>query len=50
MARKKVKKMQKIRTRLEEAKARKALYARRRMLKSEPPVDWDWIAKMLKTL
>ena len=50
MARKKVKKMQEIRTRLEEAKARKALYARRRMLRSDPEPDWDWVAKMLKTL
>jgi hypothetical protein len=42
--------MQQIRTRLETAKARKALYARQRLLNSNPEPDWDWVAEMLKML
>tara|TARA_R100001510_G_scaffold22634_1_gene19835 strand:- start:339 stop:467 length:129 start_codon:yes stop_codon:yes gene_type:complete len=42
--------MQEIRTRLETAKARKALYARRRLLNSDPVPDMEWVNEMLKKL
>jgi len=39
-----------IRTRLEKAKVAKALGERRRLLNSDPPIDYEWVMYMLKTL
>lgn len=39
-----------MRSRYETAKVTKALGARRRLLNSDPPIDWDWVDHMMKIL
>jgi len=39
-----------MRSRYETAKAKKALGERRRLLNSNPPIDYEWVEFMLKIL